>query len=328
MSEEKIFETIGKVKASSDLMSFEGCPNRCRSGYYIDPYKHKRVRCEHCAELRKKLVKEQVQLDTGETVAKTLRLPNTMMGYGNFDVNTIFPQSELYKLEDWSVKFVSDVLQSLMERVSVGEPVESSLLVNFGRKAHTQLFFAPFLIRSYISGLTTAPFLRSVDVMRLRLMQSGDVPAGWVSAYSDMQFDGIVNADTCLVYVDAGAGSDKERELMAVKGLMQLRAWQGRGTLIFTDYYNRAKFDDMIADFGVMAELRDVASNTVKQSADAVHGLIDGSASTTRDLALYVSVHYKKNVKVESSQVPAVQPNMTAKDAKALFSQTQSYGVR
>lgn len=330
MAEEKIFQTIETVHASDDLMSFDSCPNRCRQGYYVDPYKHKRVRCEHCFELRKKLIKGSIQLDSGKNLSKTLRLPSTFMGYGNFDIETLLPQTEVKKLEDWSVSFVRDVLQSLIERVSLGEPVASSLLINLGRKAHTQHFIAPFLVRSYVSGLTTAPFLRSLDVVRLRLMQTGDLPAGWAKHYADLSYDDVLTADTCLVYLDAGAGSDTERELMAVKGLMQLRAWNGLGTIILTDYYNVQKFDDMTVDNGLMSELRDVSTNTARQSLDAVRGMIEGTASHTRDLALYVSVYYKRGSKEENKPiVPASGGSqLTSKEAKALIAQTFSSGVR
>lgn len=325
MSEEQIFQQK-IVKASDNLMSFAGCPNRCRDGYYIDPYKHKRIRCEYCLELRRKLVKEDIKTDSGAGVAKALRLPQTLMGYGNFDVESVFVKAETTKMEDWSVQFVSDVLKGMMERVSVGEAVASSLLINLGRRAHTQHFISPFLIRSYISGLTTAPFLTSLDVACLRLMQSGDLQAGWRETYKDMSMESIIKADTCLVYIDAGAGSNHERELNAVKGLMQLRAWEGRGTIILTDYYSKKfMFDSMTVDAN-MAEVADVATNTSRQSFDAVRGMLDGSASPVRDLALYVGVKYKDNAVMPPDNRRGSQ-GTTAGAVKNLFSQNSSVGV-
>ena len=82
----------------------------------------------------------------------------------------------------------------------------------------------------------------------------------------------------------------------------------------------------MTEDFGIIGELRDVSTNTVKQSADAINSMIDGTASSTRDLALYVSVTYKKGVKVDENQ-PRGSEKMSLETVKALFEQNSSVGV-
>lgn len=290
--DDKIFKSQEKVSVSDGMLSFDGCPNRCRHGYYVDPYKHKRVRCDHCFELRKQLVQERVQLSSGTSIAKELRLPESFTGYCNFEFDSLWTKAERDRLEPQSVDFVEQVMKALMERVSLGEPVNSSILLNLGRKAHTQQFIAPFLVRSYISGLTTVPFLSSLDVLRLRRAQSEEMPEGWRAKYWGIKYEDILNYDTCLVYVDAGAGSDKEHELMAVKGLVQLRAWNGKSTIILTDYFSLRMFE--IVEDSLMTEVRGVQTNTAMQTADAVRGIVEGGAMSCKDMAVYVSVYYKK----------------------------------
>lgn len=323
MSEEKVFETVETIGATDDLMSFDGCPNRCRNGYYVDPYLHRRVRCEHCFELRKKLVAEKIQVDSGRSVVKTLRLQETFMGYGNFDVETIFHKTELRKYEDWSVSFVKSVLQRMLERVSLGEPVVPSILINLGRRAHSQNFASPFLVRSYISGVSTAPFLSSLDVQRLRMYPSyQDMPEGWRAKYAGMSFDELLTPDTCLVYLDAG-GDDKA--LMAVKGLMQLRAWNDKSTVILTDYYSDRLYD-LVEDV-VDARVTKASTNTSEQSVDVVAGLVDGTVTSVKDLAVLVGIHYKKNVKVDD--VPTQYgSDMSKADVNALTAQTKMAGIQ
>lgn len=316
MTDEKIFESSAPVHATENLMSFDGCPNRCRDGHYIDPYQHKRVRCEYCLELRKKFVQERIKTDSGTNIAKALRLRESFMGYGNFDIATVFNKSELKKLEDWSVDFVSQVLQHMIERVSLGESVASSIFINLGRRAHSQNFISPFLVRSYISGLTTSPFLRAIDVVNLRALQNGEKQA-LASNYIGLHYEDVLDTDTCIVYLDAGSG---DNELMAVKGLMQLRAWNGKSTVIITDFYSDKMFD-LVEE---LDEMNMVAHNTVAQSADFVNRLIDGSDFVTKDLAVYLAVRYKKGY-IAPQQEPS--QGMTQTDMKALMSRMSNSGV-
>lgn len=291
--EEKIFDSHDSLKFSGDLMSFDGCPNRCTNGYYVDPYLHKRVRCEHCFELRKKLVVEQAYLDGGKRLTDILRLQDNYTGNQNFDVDALIPKSQLQFVEPRSVEFVKAVLRGMVERVSLGEKIMSSVVINLGRVAHSQLFIAPFLMRSYVSGLSTVPFITALDVVRLRSMQTSDnFPSHWLELYTDLTFDDLLESDTCLVYIDAGDGRSKEHELMAVKGLMQLRAWNGRSTIILTDYWSGTIYS--LTSEAYSAEFSGLDTDTNKQSADAVMQLLDGTLKGVKDLAVMVSVRYKK----------------------------------
>lgn len=283
-----IFEQTKAVKATDNLMSFEGCPNGCRDGFYVDPYKHKRVRCEYCYELRKKLAKSAVAVEGGASIAKVLRLESSFMGYGNFDADSLWPSARINRLEVGSVSFVRFVLQRLIEQVSVGEPVKSSILLNFGGNAHSQNFISPFLVRSYISGILTAPRLTSRDLINLRSKEAGTLQSGLLSVYEDLWYNDMIKADTCLVYIDSAAG---EQGFMAAKGLMQLRSWEGKGTIILTDYYSHTMYE--------LCEERDelkreyIARNTETQNRDMGNKIVDGTMSSSRDLALLVSVFEK-----------------------------------
>lgn len=329
-----IFESKRTIKSANGALSFEGCPNHCIDGYYVDPYRHKRVLCENCAELRKKLAKEQVQLDSGESIAEQLKLPPNLLGYGAFNIDTAIPSSERAKIEKWSIEFVDAVLQRMIECVSLGEAIGSSMLINLGSNAHTQNFIYPFLMRSYISGLITAPCVRSIDIVTLRRLNNGEISLEDLTGtqrerYRDMSYDALLTADVCLVYMDAGSGNRYDLELNAVKGLMQLRAWSGKSTVIVTDYYSEKLFD-FIGDTTIQYN---ISTNTVAQSVDLVSKFVDGSESSIKDRAVYIGVKYK--AKNDTAVYPYSQvinrsggSELTSAEAQALMHKASTVGVR
>lgn len=294
---EPIFEQKQRVKATETLMSFDGCPNRCRDGFYIDPYRHKRVRCDYCYDLRKRFVKSAVAVDGDKTISKALRLEASFLGYGSFDQDSIWPKERLNRLDRSSVSFVQFILKRMIEQVSLGVAIGSSILLNFGEKAHSQNFISPFLVRSYISGLSTSPMLTGRDLVCMREYESGVLGSGLVKDYADLSYSEATRTDTCLVYLDAGSDSSA---VMAAKGLMQLRAWSGKSTVILTDYYGKDIFN-MCEDFPELHK-EYIAKNTDAQNRNTGDRIINGEISSSKDLALFVSVYEKFTVDLKDSQ--------------------------
>lgn len=84
------------------------CPNGCIDGYYVDPYKHKKLRCEYCSSL----VKEDVKLamDASNDI---LSKANIFEQYKDFVVkglDDLFSDST-----SWYIKFRNDIPSNLSE---------------------------------------------------------------------------------------------------------------------------------------------------------------------------------------------------------------------
>ena len=81
---------------------------------------------------------------------------------------------------------------------------------------------------------------------------------------------------------------------------MQLRAWSGKSTVILTDYYGKDIFN-MCEDFPELHK-EYIAKNTDAQNRNTGDRIINGEISSSRDLALFVSVYEKFTVDLKDSQ--------------------------
>lgn len=198
------------------------CPNRCVDGYYIDPYTHKRKLCQHCLEKRRAEVK------TAEIKDK-LNLPPSLCG-NNFNVENILLQNQRSRLESESVKLVLEEAEKLVRDISIGELPTESVLFNFGARCHDANFISPFLRKAYASGLTVLPLLTPIDIIRSRKGladgENNDV----------ISYDDIVSKQVCLVVLDSGSSQE---DILAVKGVMQLRSLRNLPTVIITHVWNK-----------------------------------------------------------------------------------------
>lgn len=202
------------------------CPNNCVDGWYVNPYTHKRIMCEYCAEKRK----EEIS-DVNSDIFKELNLP---FGYKN----TRFSKDNIIlgidKMEESSVKDVLDAMESLIQGISVGELPSHSILFNLGYKVIESNFTVPLLVKGYLSGLATLPIIEVSALMREReLYERGDQ-----SVFGD-----YIEKELCLVSIDAGTDY---KGIMAVKGLMQLRARRRKPTIMITHVWG-SKIGSLIA---------------------------------------------------------------------------------
>lgn len=244
--EESIFEAVTKqVEANPDLLSFKDCPNKCIDGYYIDPYRHKKMRCEYCANKRKELITESIHLKGNESVNDKLRLPRSFTGYGTFDLDTIISPQSQKRLTPESVSEVSEKLSSLLNDISVGIIPEYSICFNLGYNSSHTNFIYTYLIRAYLNGLTTTPFLTDLDVYRLR--QDIEILDKTNRSFQDFTLDDIINKDVCIIVITSCATTSS---VYTVKGLMQLRAYKDKSTIIFTELIRR-DIVTLLNEFGV-----------------------------------------------------------------------------
>lgn len=246
---EKLFETNqGVVKTSSSILSFEDCPNKCRDGYYIDPYKHKRVKCTYCENKRKQLAQSKVQLDGDKSIQTLLNIPNMLSGYGSLQFATIIPIDSQYFSFDEPINY----MQSLFEKASSGDCSEESLLFNLGKVSCVRNFINPYLMRAYIGGATVSPYITARDVFNLIRKEAGLLVTndGVVTDYMDdyivsnLKYNDLLTSDICVVHITTGSLYTQVR---AVKGLMQMRASNNKSTIIFTDAWY-TKFEHELRD--------------------------------------------------------------------------------
>lgn len=230
-----IFEEDDKeVKLANSPLSFEGCPNRCVEGYYIDPYRHKKIKCLYCEKKRKQLIRNEVALDSDKTINERLHIPETFMGYGEFNIDTIIPEFERKNLIEASVVELTEVLEGIIEQISVGLVPSYSMLFNFGKQSHSDNFINPYLVRAYMSGLTVAPYITASILYALRRLMLDDTNKSILrfiksAGYEGVEFADYIDKDVCVIEVDNGCSYD---EISAVQGLMQLRGRQGKSTLV------------------------------------------------------------------------------------------------
>ena len=246
---EKLFEpNQGVVKTSNSILSFSDCPNKCIDGYYIDPYKHKRVKCTYCENKRKQLAQSKVQLEGDKSIQTLLNIPNMLSGYGSLQFATIIPINSQYFSFDEPINY----MQSLFEKASSGDCSEESLLFNLGKVSCVRNFINPYLMRAYIGGATVSPYITARDVFNLIRKEAGllatndGVVTDYIDDYivSNLKYNDLLTSDICVVHITTGSLYTQVR---AVKGLMQMRASNNKSTIIFTDAWY-TKFEHELRD--------------------------------------------------------------------------------
>lgn len=246
---EKLFEpNQGVVKTSNSILSFSDCPNKCIDGYYIDPYKHKRVKCTYCENKRKQLAQSKVQLEGDKSIQTLLNIPNMLSGYGSLQFATIIPINSQY----FSFEEPINYMQSLFEKASSGDCSEESLLFNLGKVSCVRNFINPYLMRAYIGGATVSPYITARDVFNLIRKEAGllaindGVVTDYIDDYivSNLKYNDLLTSDICVVHITTGSLYTQVR---AVKGLMQMRASNNKSTIIFTDAWY-TKFEHELRD--------------------------------------------------------------------------------
>lgn len=235
MIQEAIFtDNSKKIKMGGSITSFTDCPNKCIDGYYIDPYKHKRIKCSHCEERRKQLAQNQVELDGGKDIRRILNLPASFTGFGNFNIDLVIPEKLQKDITSESLSSVSNILSNLLSGVAVGDASEESLLINLGLNAYPSNFIYAYLMRAYISGLTVSPYLTARDVFLMLKNETESINDDVLDLGENIsiRYKDLLNTDICVIHITTGANYAHVR---AVKGLLQMRAHNDKSTIIFTD---------------------------------------------------------------------------------------------
>lgn len=297
-------ESEKSVKIGSSILSFEGCPNNCIDGYYIDPYQHKRKKCLYCEEKRKQLANDKIQLEGTDNTKKLLNLPDSFIGYGTFELSTIIPDNQVKLLKEDSVDEVSSILSDLLNNASVGVVSEDSLLINLGLNAYPCNFIYSYLMRAYISGMTVSPYLTARDVFLMLKYETDSINDEVLDLGENIsiKYKDLLSTDICVIHISTGANYSHVR---AVKGLMQMRAHNNKSTLIFTDawWFNSSSSTEKYLKYS----LQSLYSDDVQSKA----------------VAKLVKVSYKHNVDKDEEINDAPPKNVRPSNSFVGLSQNQ-----
>ena len=132
-----------------------------------------------------------------------------------------------------SVDNVLSKLRELITDISIGKLPSCSLMFNLGKKSNEINFIYPYLIKGYVSGRSLVPLVTLTDLCQLRLEFEGSTYS--VHLDKSYNYNDLINRDICIVVIDAGA---TYTSLLAVKGLLQLRAQKLKPTIVFTNQWN------------------------------------------------------------------------------------------
>ena len=209
------------------LLSFKDCPHKCVNGYYIDPYKHKRVQCEYCRDKRKEVAQEELTFDDGTTLESRLNLPGIIGGYGKFDFDAVVPKSVQKKLIETSVNDMSKILTQLFGDIGVGVIPDKSYLFYLGSQCFEMNFIAPYIKRAYLAGINVSPFITTHDIRIMKHEYNNNSKMRYV----DFTYEDLLSCDLAVVVIIASADFD---DLNCLLGTMQLRGYHNLPTLIIT----------------------------------------------------------------------------------------------
>lgn len=205
-------------------MMEDKCPNGCIDGYYVDPYTHKKVICQHCLEKRRK------EANTAD-IQEKLNLPPSLCG-SNYAPEAIIPPNARKHLEEESVKAVLAKCQEVLQNLSIGELPTESMLFNFGAKCKDNNFVAPLMRKAYASGLSLTRVLTPIDIMKSRRCYSQGI-----KDEDAVDYEEILSKQVCVIIIDAGTMYE---ELLAIKGVMQLRGLRNLPTILVTHLWNKS----------------------------------------------------------------------------------------
>ena len=246
---EKIFNSKETLESSGNMLSFKDCPNRCIDGYYVDPYRHKRVKCLYCEQKRIDIARNKIDvldMSTNKNIEKSLNLPSYVNGI-NFDVNSLIDKKDESMIEEKSLQEVKDSLEELLNMATIGDLPDYSLCINLGRKAHKDNLVYPWMLRLYMSGVSLSPYISSKELSDLR----ENYGFSEVAEELGISYKDLLKRDGCFVFLDAGS---TDSDINAVKGLMELRASKNKVTIVIIGLVGgmtkRISTDDKVKDLG------------------------------------------------------------------------------
>lgn len=201
-------------------MSYDDCPFHCSNGQLMDYNIMKLVPCPHCSEKRKDMANSGVV----ETEAGGIEPLHSILGINNkylkanFVYEAVIPDGERVFIEDDSLKRQKDVLEDIYLGLTVGQLPDKSYCIGLGNKGRVDRLAYPFLTKAYLSGLSVAKFISCGEYNRLCVNMSSEV-------------EDYYKKDFVMMLIPDGAS---KADIASAKGLMQIRALNGKPTIFVT----------------------------------------------------------------------------------------------
>lgn len=200
------------------------CPNNCVDGWIFNPYKKQKVECEYCKAKRVESV------ESGDAIEK-LKLPKNYTN-GRFVPETVFPEYMSKYLDESSVNEVKAHMKGLIDDIILGVLPKYSIMYNLGAKVIEGNFLNPLVLKGYIAGLKMTPIIDTATLCHIR----NNFENNYQGEDDEIKFEELLSADLCVVSIDAGTST---KGVLAVKGLMQLRAKREKPTIILTHLWTK-----------------------------------------------------------------------------------------
>lgn len=201
-------------------LGFDDCPLHCSNGKLMDYNIMQLVPCPHCSEKRKELAKEGVvEMEDGE-----IKELHSILGINNkylnpkFVYEAVVPDGEMVFIEEESIDNQKRILEDIYLGLSVGDLPESSYCIGLGIKGRIDRLAYPFLTKAYLTGLSVARFISCSEYNRLCVNMSPEI-----GQYYDK--------DLVMMLIPDGAS---KVDIASAKGLMQIRALNGKPTIFVT----------------------------------------------------------------------------------------------
>ena len=203
-------------------LGFDDCPYHCNNGKLMDYNLMKLVPCPHCTEKRKELAKEGVvETDEGElkSLHDILGIKNKYLN-AKFVYEAVIPDGERVFIEEDSLNRQKEVLEGIYSGLILGELPDRSYCIGLGIKGRIDRLAYPFLTKAYLAGLSVAKFISCSEYNRLCVNMSSEV-------------EQYYEKDFVMMLIPDGAS---KVDIASAKGLMQVRALNGKPTVFVTSW--------------------------------------------------------------------------------------------
>lgn len=217
--------------SDSSRLSFKGCPNQCYAGKYPDLYKHKYVECEYCANIRKKLLLNDEDVEYKD-LDEILRTKGTAHGDSFISDGVISKSVKEQLTSQQKVQFekIKSLMEDTVSKYNAGTLPDKSYVISLGRRCNLMDFHVECLKKGYIAGLTIVPYC-TVDEI-IRIIQNRLLPddAEYLTPYVNER--DLYNNQVCVIQLK---GNLTRNDIDSIFGLVSYRGQRKLPTIIVTD---------------------------------------------------------------------------------------------